>query len=201
VLPKVGADVDKMRAIVEGLKKLGYRVGFVNIVVEPEEAYRRMIKRFLVTGRIVASDYLEGVGNKPRSTYFKLKSEEGLLYDAAEIDTNTRTEKLLDGDGELAKRSRPGLEQRDVEGARQVGEEAQRQPAGGQEQPQAEQPLGDPVKAKEFERVLEELGDIDITLADGTTRSARSLVEDARADARAAAELEACIGEAAAEAA
>jgi hypothetical protein len=57
--------------------------------------------------------------------------------------------------------------------------------------------LGDPVKAQEFERVIRELGDVEILLDDGTRRSARELIDEARADARAAAELEACIGAAA----
>jgi hypothetical protein len=59
--------------------------------------------------------------------------------------------------------------------------------------------IGDPVLAREYERVLAELGgDIELTMPDGTKISARAALEDARADARAAAELEDCIGAAAA---
>lgn len=55
--------------------------------------------------------------------------------------------------------------------------------------------LGDPVKAQEFERVMAELGDLEVTLEDGSKRSALALIAEARNDATAAAELEACIGE------
>jgi ddrB-like ParB superfamily domain len=58
--------------------------------------------------------------------------------------------------------------------------------------------LGDPVKAQEAKRALEELGsDFELWFPDGSKRSALELIEQARNDARAAAELEACIGEAA----
>lgn len=105
IIPKVGARAETIQEFIEGLKGAGYRVGLVHIDVQPEEAYRRMIRRFLKTGRIVASEYFEGVGTKPRSTYFKLK---GFVDDFAEINANgpVGTARVVDGDGPIAQRSR-----------------------------------------------------------------------------------------------
>ncbi|MGF1626877.1 MAG: hypothetical protein ACFCVH_18510 [Alphaproteobacteria bacterium] len=56
-----------------------------NMAVEPDEAMRRMIARFVATGRLVPPSYLKLVGSSPRDTYDQLRR---LVDDYAEIDNN-----------------------------------------------------------------------------------------------------------------
>lgn len=87
VIPKVGHDVDKLRTSIQDLQNQGYHVSVVSMTVEPAEAYRRMIRRFLKTGRVIGSDYFTGVGTKPRENYYTLK-DEGIFDDGLDIDAN-----------------------------------------------------------------------------------------------------------------
>lgn len=114
VLPRVGHDLERMRAFVAALKDQGYRVSVVNMSVEPGEAYRRMIRRFLKTGRVIGSDYFSGVGTKPRENYYALKKE-GLFNEGIDIDANgpVGQERVIDApDSKLA--AEMGFGQRDA---------------------------------------------------------------------------------------
>ena len=106
VLPKVGHSPGSIRQIIQGLKQEGYRVNLVNMNVEPAEAYRRMIGRFLKTGRVIGSDYFGAVGDKPTKTYYTLKGEGG-LHEAADIDVNgpIGAERFIDGEGTSLERN------------------------------------------------------------------------------------------------
>jgi len=88
VLPKVGHDGSSIRGAISLYKDEGYTVRLVNMDVTPENAYQRMISRFMKKGRIIPPEYLDAVGSKPTATYRTLK-EEGIADGYAEIDNNT----------------------------------------------------------------------------------------------------------------
>lgn len=88
VLPKVGHDASSIRGAISLYKDKGYTVRLVNMDVTPENAYQRMISRFMKNGRIIPPEYLDAVGSKPTATYRTLK-EEGIADGYAEIDNNT----------------------------------------------------------------------------------------------------------------
>lgn len=87
IIPRVGGSLDSVRGYIDKLSRAGYRVNLVNLTVDPAEAYRRMIRRFLKTGRIIGSDYFSGIGTKPRENYYIAKGE-GKLHEAVDIDGN-----------------------------------------------------------------------------------------------------------------
>jgi hypothetical protein len=78
------------------LKNVGYKTNLVNMNVSPENAYRRMINRFLDTGRLINANYFKNVGDKPTQTYYALK---GKAHEATDIDANgpIGSERFLDG--------------------------------------------------------------------------------------------------------
>jgi hypothetical protein len=87
VLPRVGSDIASVRSLLGRLRDAGYRVHLVNVTVEPAEAYRRMIGRFIRSGRIIPADYFNSVGTRPTETYRTIKNE-GDLGSATEVDAN-----------------------------------------------------------------------------------------------------------------
>jgi hypothetical protein len=87
VIPRVGTDVADIRSRVQELRGRGYSVALAYVDVAKDTAYRRMIGRFLNTGRIIPADYFDQVGKLPRETYLVLK-EEGHFYDTAQFDAN-----------------------------------------------------------------------------------------------------------------
>ena len=87
VLPKVGHSASSIRDVISLYKNKGYKVRLVNMDVTPENAFQRMIRRFVSTGRIIPPEYLDKVGSNPSSTYRTLK-QEGVADGYAEIDNN-----------------------------------------------------------------------------------------------------------------
>jgi len=143
VIPRVGHDLEKMRAYIKALQDQGYTVSVVNMTVDPAEAYRRMIRRFLKTGRVIGSEYFSGVGTKPRENYYTLKNE-GLFDEGIDIDANRAPgqERILDApDSRLA--ADLGFGQRDggpgLEGAAEPAEAGAKAPV---EDTGAEPPKG-----------------------------------------------------------
>ena len=57
--------------------------------VTPENAFQRMIRRFVSSGRIIPPEYIDRVGSNPKSTYQTLR-QEGVADGYAEIDNNGR---------------------------------------------------------------------------------------------------------------
>jgi hypothetical protein len=96
VIPKVGHDAASIEQIMNGLKDVGYRVNLVNMNVATDEAYRRMIGRFINTGPIIDVNYFRKVGDKPTQTYYALRAK---AHEATDIDANgpIGSEKFLDG--------------------------------------------------------------------------------------------------------
>ena len=85
VLPKTGAKTEQIELIMDELAAEGYTVDLVLVNVHGDEAYRRMIQRFIATGRLVHPAYVRGMGLKPLDTFNTLKSK-ARRY--AEIDNN-----------------------------------------------------------------------------------------------------------------
>ena len=76
VIPTVGKSADKIRNKIERYKNAGYNVQVLDVYVPAEEAAIRMFRRFYKTGRMIPTDYLNSVGNKPSATYDILRKEE-----------------------------------------------------------------------------------------------------------------------------
>ena len=87
VLPKVGHTASSIRKVISLYKDKGYKVRIVNMDVTPENAFQRMIRRFVSSGRIIPPVYLDRVGSNPSATYRTLK-QEGVADGYAEIDNN-----------------------------------------------------------------------------------------------------------------
>jgi predicted kinase len=85
VLPKTGAKREQIELIMDELAAEGYTVDLVLVNVHGDEAYRRMIQRFISSGRLVHPAYVRGMGLKPLDTFNKMKSK-ARRY--AEIDNN-----------------------------------------------------------------------------------------------------------------
>jgi hypothetical protein len=62
-------------------------VNLVHMTVHLDEAYRRMISRFVKNGPLINTEFFKGVGTKPRGTYDTLKAE-GRIQQAIDIDAN-----------------------------------------------------------------------------------------------------------------
>lgn len=75
VYPLVGSNTEKIRRIINELKEKGYTVGLYFNELPVDKAARRAIKRFMDTGRLVDTDYVLSVGDKPKQTYLTLKEE------------------------------------------------------------------------------------------------------------------------------
>jgi len=106
VLPKVGHTASSIRKAISLYKEQGYKVRLVNMYVTPENAYQRMIMRFVKTGRVIPPSYLDAVGANPTATYRTLKKE-GAADGYAEINNNggfTDPKEITDlsGDNPLA---------------------------------------------------------------------------------------------------
>ena len=87
VLPKVGHTSSSIRKAISLYKDKGYKVRLVNMDVTPENAYQRMIGRFVSSGRIIPPAYLDAVGVNPSATFRTLR-QEGAADGYAEIDNN-----------------------------------------------------------------------------------------------------------------
>jgi hypothetical protein len=87
IVPKVGGSPGSIRNLADRFREAGYTVELVNMRVDPQEAYRRMIARFIETGRLVSTEYVRGIGDRPSNTFMELKKE-GIADGYAEIDNN-----------------------------------------------------------------------------------------------------------------
>jgi hypothetical protein len=109
VIPKVGHNDKGIRKLILMLKENGYAVDLVNINVTYENAFRRMVNRFLKTGRLINPEYVAAVGDNPSATYRTLR-QQGIADRYAEIDANGQfgePSKILDDTG--ATEGIPGL--------------------------------------------------------------------------------------------
>ena len=87
VIPKVGDSTKSILKLVAQLREQGYKVYVLDMNVSAENAYRRMIGRFVDTNRIIPPRYLDDVGEKPAQVYRELREMEA-ADGFAEIDNN-----------------------------------------------------------------------------------------------------------------
>jgi len=87
VYPKVGGSPASIQRAIDRFKADGYTVELVNMAVSKENAYKRMIGRFVSKGRLIPPAYVDAVGDSPSTTYRTIR-DEGKLDGYAEIDNN-----------------------------------------------------------------------------------------------------------------
>lgn len=89
VIQKVGAYIDSITNAAKALRDHGYSVEIVHVNVDPAEAFRRSIRRFIETGRLVTPEYMvRDVDGNPKRNYDKLKGENYAEATYTEIDNN-----------------------------------------------------------------------------------------------------------------
>lgn len=148
VVPKVGGSAASIEKAIGRFRAAGYSIRLVNMAVTPENAYKRMIGRFVSSGRLIPPTYVDFVGAKPSAVFRELK-QKGLADGYAEIDNNgglgePKPVSELDGanplegsrlDPRAGGRNRPGDlagSSEDPDGAAQAGELSERTAAGDQ---------------------------------------------------------------------
>lgn len=87
IVPKVGGSPGSIRKLADRFRGSGYTVRVVNMAVSADEAYVRMMGRFVDKGRIIPPRYMDEIGENPSATYRTLK-QEGIADGYAEIDNN-----------------------------------------------------------------------------------------------------------------
>ena len=99
IIPKVGDKTPRIEKFVDLVKARGYDVHIVNMQIADAEALRRMIGRFLSTGRLINPHYFESIDGKPTRTYEALKNDPR-ISSHAEIDANgPRENQPVTGEG------------------------------------------------------------------------------------------------------
>ncbi|GGY97020.1 zeta toxin family protein [Shewanella fodinae] len=87
VIPKIGADVSKLRALRDSLIEDGYRVHLILISLDRQEACRRAFFRFLETDRYVNLGLVFDVySNEPTLSYYRCQHDRE-WYSVSKIST------------------------------------------------------------------------------------------------------------------
>lgn len=86
VIPKVGGSAKSIERLGADLKEAGYTVDVMLMDVEPAEAFRRMIGRFVKTGRLIPPGYFDEVAQAPARVYQELKAK-GEMDGFAKVDS------------------------------------------------------------------------------------------------------------------
>ena len=85
IIPTVGKLDTKIDDLMTKYKKAGYKVTLINMDVSPENVMKRMLQRFIDTGKLIPIKVVKEVEDKPIKTYNKLK---GKADGYAKIDNN-----------------------------------------------------------------------------------------------------------------
>lgn len=75
LLPRVGHKASDLANIKKELKNNGYSVDLILSDVTPAEAFKRMINRFIDTGRLININYFKSIGLKPQNNYNTIKGD------------------------------------------------------------------------------------------------------------------------------
>ena len=86
IWPRTGHTAASIRRIAETLKAHGYSVDLINVDVSDDEAARRVVKRFLETGRMVQARFLKESREHAHNSYEELKRD-GVADRYAELDS------------------------------------------------------------------------------------------------------------------
>ena len=119
IWPRTGSTSASIRRIAETAKAHGYSVDLINVDVSEDEAARRVVKRFLETGRMVQARFVTDARTRAHNTYAELKRD-GVADRYAELDSSgtwpwpilqdgEAVAGLLGGDEAAARRSDPAL--------------------------------------------------------------------------------------------
>ena len=117
IWPRTGSTASSIRRIADTAKAHGYSVDLINVDVSEDEAARRVVKRFLETGRMVQARVLKDSRARAHNTYKELKRE-GVADRYAELDSTVAwpwpilqdgeaVSGLLGGEAAAARRSDP----------------------------------------------------------------------------------------------
>lgn len=85
VLPRTGGDQAGIDKLITMLERQGYEIDLILMDVTIDNAHKRMIGRFIGTGRLINPQILYSIGNNPQTTYNALK---GRAQRYGEIDNN-----------------------------------------------------------------------------------------------------------------
>jgi predicted ABC-type ATPase len=119
IWPRTGSTASSIRRIAETAKAHGYSVDLINVDVSEDESARRVVKRFLETGRMVQARFVKEARTRAHKTYEELKRD-GVAGRYAELDSTESwpwpilqdgeaVAGLLGGDAATARRSDPAL--------------------------------------------------------------------------------------------
>jgi adenylate kinase family enzyme len=86
IWPRTGRTAASIRRIAETLKAHGYCIDLINVDVSEDEAARRVVKRYLETGRMVQARFLKESRQRAHKTYEELKTD-GVADRYAELDS------------------------------------------------------------------------------------------------------------------
>jgi len=75
VIPRTGRTAAEIETTINLMKEAGYEVDVILMQVSGDTAYRRMIGRFIDTGRLIPPDYIRAVGDNPQLTYNAIKTK------------------------------------------------------------------------------------------------------------------------------
>lgn len=117
IWPRTGSTSASIRRIAEKAKQHGYSIDLINVDVSEDEAARRVVKRFLETGRMVQARVVKDARARAHNTYEELKRD-GVADRYAELDSTVSwpwpilqdgeaVAGLLGGDTMAARRSDP----------------------------------------------------------------------------------------------
>jgi predicted ABC-type ATPase len=99
IWPRTGSTASSIRRIAEAAKAHGYSVDLINVDVSEDEAARRVVKRFLETGRMVQARVVKDARARAHNTYEELKRE-GVADRYAELDSSDKWPWPILQDGE-----------------------------------------------------------------------------------------------------
>lgn len=85
VIPRTGGKLETVAEIFEQLELMGYEIDLVLMDVSIDNAHKRMIGRFIGTGRLINPQVIYDIGDNPQITYNALK---GRAKRHGEIDNN-----------------------------------------------------------------------------------------------------------------
>lgn len=97
VIPKVGGKAKSIRGLAEELRQWGYTVDLVLMDVPPQEAFRRMIGRYVSSGRLIPPTYFDEVSTAPARVFDELTTQGGMFDGHARIKSERDTPAVVSG--------------------------------------------------------------------------------------------------------
>lgn len=209
VLPLVGKTLTNLRERVQSLRQQGYSVFLHHVDLPLNKAVRRGVERYQNSGRLVAVDFIAGIGNKPLKNFEKIIKEgeiNGWSKWSNDVEKGQRP-RLLEQEKFAGQQLHAGLGRTGGEGPQiRSGQSPGRQSVREQEflkaydaNPQAV----DDIVAAETARILEETPDFKLPVGEKIDpdtgevvqifKTARELLDDLKEDDEALAAVTGCL--------